>query len=449
MFALRSISNALRAAQFTLLRKPKKDITGRPHDVVVAIIIFVVCAILVNRSYFSGPVDFSLWGIQGFIASFAVSYLAITTAAIVLRRDRQLGATLVVFTTSMAVGTLLIGATWFLLKDKAIMQNAWLLFWVLGIGPVVAAQARFTSAPKWYHAWRGIVLATVWVLSATAFGHFYGQTYLFEAAYDEQAYVDDEQWSLPDPEIIYPAQLALLNQQTTSLGQTINDGPVMYALLGAGTPYQQIFQREIDHLERLLVSRFGIENRVITLGPTADDPLERPLLNRTNFAKSLDAISQAMDPSQDLVFVFLTSHGNPDMISTRFAGLSTRNLTSADVAQAIDESGITNAVIVVSACYSGSFVDDLAAPDRLILTAAAADRSSFGCAETNLHTDWGAAFFQALDQTLDFRDAAVQTQATVAIAEAERGYEPSLPQISQGAAIGPVLDAWLAAQQQR
>ncbi len=49
----------------------------------------------------------------------------------------------------------------------------------------------------------------------------------------------------------------------------------------------------------------------------------------------------------------------------------------------IDESGLTNLIVVVQACYSGSFVDNLAAPDRMVITAAAADRTSFGCASEN------------------------------------------------------------------
>jgi hypothetical protein len=49
-------------------------------------------------------------------------------------------------------------------------------------------------------------------------------------------------------------------------------------------------------------------------------------------------------------------------------------------------------VIVISACYSGSFIPALQSPETLIITASAADKTSFGCNEAD-YTYFGRAFF--------------------------------------------------------
>ena len=43
-------------------------------------------------------------------------------------------------------------------------------------------------------------------------------------------------------------------------------------------------------------------------------------------------------------------------------------------------------VLIISACYSGSLIPTLSGPNRMIITAARSDRSSFGCQEENEFT---------------------------------------------------------------
>lgn len=215
----------------------------------------------------------------------------------------------------------------------------------------------------------------------------FDQAYLFETAYAEDESVAGRDWINPDPEVLYPLQASLLGVQIDALSSQTEGQIDIYAVLGAGSPTQQIFQREIGEMERTLNSRFEASGHVIMLGPTVQDQTARPLLNRTNFAASLKAIADKMNTSEDIALVFLTSHGSPGKLSTYFPSLTYNNLTSTEVATAFDESGLMNAIIVISACYSGSFVDELKRPTRLILTASATDRSSFGCSDENIFTD--------------------------------------------------------------
>ncbi len=51
------------------------------------------------------------------------------------------------------------------------------------------------------------------------------------------------------------------------------------------------------------------------------------------------------------------------------------------LADALERSNIRRRVIIISACFSGSWIPRLANDDTIIMTAASAYRTSFGCAE--------------------------------------------------------------------
>ena len=115
----------------------------------------------------------------------------------------------------------------------------------------------------------------------------------------------------------------------------------------------------------------------------------------------------------------------------------------------LEESRIRWKVVLVSACYSGGFVEPLKSDSTMVITAARADRTSFGCADENEFTYFGRAFFkEALPASRSFQDAFSKADALVA--EWERkdqpGQERSLPQIYSTPAINTQLARWWAAQ---
>ncbi|HEY2177933.1 MAG TPA: C13 family peptidase [Caulobacteraceae bacterium] len=127
---------------------------------------------------------------------------------------------------------------------------------------------------------------------------------------------------------------------------------------------------------------------------------------------------------------YLTSHGSPDG-----AVLGERILPPRALARIIDDScGARPTVVVISACFSGVFIPALAGPDRLILTAARRDRSSFGCGESDAHPFYDGCILAALPHAADFLAMGEEARACVARRErAERLAPPSLPQIAIGA----------------
>jgi Peptidase C13 family len=102
--------------------------------------------------------------------------------------------------------------------------------------------------------------------------------------------------------------------------------------------------------------------------------------------------------------------------------------------------GSRPSVVVMSACFSGIFVPELAAPNRMVLTAARPDRTSFGCGESDHYTFFDTCFLQSLPASADFPGLAQQTIACVAARErAEKIEYPSEPQLAVGEQVAASL----------
>jgi len=130
-------------------------------------------------------------------------------------------------------------------------------------------------------------------------------------------------------------------------------------------------------------------------------------------------------------FFYLTSHGSPQ--GAVFGPNAT--LTPIALGTLLQEAcGSRPTVVVVSACFSGVFVPALAAPNRLVITAARRDRSSFGCSEDATYPYFDGCILQSLPTAGDFVALANQARACVAEREKAENLEPpSEPQVSIGA----------------
>lgn len=156
-------------------------------------------------------------------------------------------------------------------------------------------------------------------------------------------------------------------------------------------------------------------------------------------ADALRAAGAAMEPSEDILVVALTSHGSPDGLEVtegRAGLLSPRMLKGM-----LDASGATYRIVVISACYSGVFAKVLADPRTLVITAAAADRPSFGCEDGAIWTYFGDAFYnQALRRQPTLEAAFADAKRLVTERERRQGYKPSNPQIAGGSLVLGLLE---------
>ena len=97
---------------------------------------------------------------------------------------------------------------------------------------------------------------------------------------------------------------------------------------------------------------------------------------------------------------------------------------------------------MISACYSGSFMDALKDEHTLVITAAAEDRTSFGCSDEREWTYFGDAYINtALRQERSFTVAFEVARKIIERREKTEGLTPSSPQIYLGAAMREKLSA--------
>jgi len=133
--------------------------------------------------------------------------------------------------------------------------------------------------------------------------------------------------------------------------------------------------------------------------------------------------------------VFITSHGGRDGVAMKADFAHEQRLTPARLEELLDGScGARPTVAIVSACFSGIFLD-LAAPNRIILTAARSDRTSFGCGAEFDYTYYDSCLLDQWPQAPDFHFLYRSVVDCVREKERKLGILPSEPQASFGAQI--------------
>ena len=214
-------------------------------------------------------------------------------------------------------------------------------------------------------------------------------------------------------------QQALLQQQFSALQPSRGGPPQMYALFVAGDGSQEVFRREVAYVDALIARRFGTRDRTVRLVNSRSSAQRLQLATAHSIGLALQALAQKMDRERDLLFVFLTSHGSrTHELALGMTEMSLPDLPAARLGELLKASGIRRQVVVVSACYSGGFVPPLQGENTWVITAARADRSSFGCADENDFTYFGRALFKESLPTAPTLSAAV-TQAIARVQEWE------------------------------
>ena len=137
----------------------------------------------------------------------------------------------------------------------------------------------------------------------------------------------------------------------------------------------------------------------------------------------------------DRCLIFLTSHGE------RGAGLWLARANTAvspdELAQALSRGcAAVPTVVIVSACYSGSFATGkMAKPNRIVLTAARNDRPSFGCQVRRVYNFFDECLLGALPRSTTWRAVADGSRQCVRRMERALGEQPSEPQAYFGAGV--------------
>jgi hypothetical protein len=246
---------------------------------------------------------------------------------------------------------------------------------------------------------------------------------------------DVDQTPYIDPEALWGAQPALIDQALERVGRARPDRAQTYVVTVAAQGSQALFAREAGVAARVLANRFAARDRTLTLSNGADDLSKRPLATNTNLRSLLQGLATRIDRKRDLVVIYLAAHGGREAyLSTDLPDYTELDsVSAASLRAALDAAGIERRVVIVSACFAGSWIKPLATDNSIVVTAAAADRTSFGCSDDRKLTYFGEAFLEGpLGSGVSLATAFEATRATVARWEARDHLTPSKPQASVG-----------------
>ncbi len=157
-----------------------------------------------------------------------------------------------------------------------------------------------------------------------------------------------------------------------------------------------VFESEAKEAAAIIGRRYDATDRTIVLSAGRGPGAARayPSSTPNNFNAALGRIGQIADPKEDLVLVFFTSHGGPDgAVAIQEKGRMGGAIRAANLRDSLAQAGINNKLVIVSACFSGHFILPFSNDNTVVLTAAAADKTSFGCEPSRDWTFFGDALF--------------------------------------------------------
>ena len=193
---------------------------------------------------------------------------------------------------------------------------------------------------------------------------------------------------------------------------------------GRGQPIAAFDNARRDVTAALLAAGLPRESTVdLTLNPASP--------HAASTAEVLRTLGELTRRAPSGCLLYFTSHGSPEGLVFGDDGM----VTPASMARAVNQwCGARPTVVIVSACFSGVFVDALAAPNRMVLTAASRERTSFGCGAGETWPWFDGCVIEALPRSADFLALAADARACVTRREQEAGIDlPSEPQLFVGA----------------
>lgn len=210
----------------------------------------------------------------------------------------------------------------------------------------------------------------------------------------------------------------------------------------AGLDSDPVFGREAAEAGRVLARRFDADGRtlVIASGTGANDRTV-PDGNPEHLAAALAQVGETMNKDEDVLVLYMTAHGHwITGVAYRDGDRATGNIAPTRLAAMLDDAGIKNRLIIVSACYSGVFIPALQNETTVTMTAASSDKPSFGCRAENDWTFFGDALINnAMRQPTPAADAFAEARVLVSRWETAERLSPSNPQVD----IGERARVWL------
>ncbi|HYL24748.1 MAG TPA: C13 family peptidase [Burkholderiales bacterium] len=307
----------------------------------------------------------------------------------------------------------------------AIVLLAWI--WIVSVRAVMVC-----ASSQWPQVLKGAALVTAMIVIG------------FFAFPRTDVWLEADEGDEPAPlaeERIFHLQGELIERALAGIGRGLPGVRELYFVGFAPDASQDVFVNEMRFVRRLFDERFGTARHSIALVNSYDALEEFPIASVTNLERALRRVAEQMNGDEDVLFLYLSAHGYEDhRLSAVQPPLQLASLTPTALARLLQDAAIKWRVIVVSACYSGGYIEPLRDDNSIVITASAAERTSFGCETGRDFTYFGEAYFRdALARTRPFTQAFELAKAAVANREAEEKLTPSLPQMWVGRALAARL----------
>jgi hypothetical protein len=244
----------------------------------------------------------------------------------------------------------------------------------------------------------------------------------------------DPRFPNPASEPVMAAQSRLLDDALAALDDERPGVVDLYFVGFAADSTEDVFRKDVLAAQRVMDERWGTRDRSVALVNSVHTLLTDPIATLTHLREALAEIAAAMNVDEDVAMVYIAGHGDPGSgVAVRLPPLDLVPIGPAALRRAFDEAGIRHRIVVVSACYSGSFVDALADDDTAVIVAARSDRASFGCGHGSDATWFGDAFFrEGMGRAPGLAEAFDIAREVVAAKEQREGRITSEPQIRVG-----------------
>ena len=430
---------------------------GRSPAPFQVLLIFVACfalEIALSRLMFVGPARFDTqawlsgwWSSLVFVGTAWWAFSAAENNALDGSRLSRVAAcftlSLVAAVPSVVIYELLMAALAHRLIKPSAKSSVWVYWSIYGVfmlwsfGVLAVLIRRFSG----WTARTAVFLLVMLACSGVAIWQFDQRAW--QEDYSTQSNADADKPRLRLSQQTFEAQQALWASKVNALAPQRADVTDVYGLVFAPYASEDVFKRESTLVTDILNQRFDAQGRVLHLlnhGATTQSHL---WATPQNAERAIEALAERMDKDKDVLVVYLTSHGGSDFkLAASHWPLDVEPLTPQLLRAALDKAGIRNRVIAVSACYSGGWVAPLANDNTLVMTAADATHTSYGCGRLSELTYFGRALFdEQLRKTRSFEQAFTNAVPLIKQREIDAGKDDgfSNPQISVGSGIRPLL----------
>ena len=356
--------------------------------------------------------------------------LALAACALIARAQSRAADTRALLVPVLAVAPFVL-VVFSLAADLPFIQRWPVLVTLLLLAYLVCLAVRVLGAAYGPVHWQPALVAIVLVVAAPSIvGLLDLDTRLWVPEEQAAADVADD---ADQAEAVFYDQPARIAAAVARVAPAQHGKPGVYFVGFAGDGGQGVFRRETLFANEAFGARFGSLERSVLLINDIEDRDSYPLASVSGLEQTLKVLAARMDPEEDVLVLFLSSHGSEDGLEVENGSLPLAQLAPEDVREALDASGIRWRVVVVSACHSGVFVDALKSETTAVITASDAAHDSFGCEDDRELTWFGEALLKdSLPGSASLEDAFHKAAGLIAHREDAEHQTHSNPQLFVG-----------------